>query len=148
MSIPLNGCFLEALKFCSTTAIVVLFWCGVCFPTSAQTKFEDELCEAAKSRNVVEMVYDKDKSKGCLPRIVDVHQVAIGKNGKLYMHGYQHRGCAKKNDRPAERTFRFDKIKSVKLTDAEFSGKSINIKDEGWDGCLGSNCFIEKNICE
>ena len=114
----------------------------------AQAKFETELCNAAKSRNVVELVYDKDEEKGCLPRVVDVHQVAIGKNGKLYLHGYQHRGCAKKNDRPAERTFRFDKIQSVKITEAVFSGKSLEIKEKGWDGCLGNNCFIEKNICE
>ena len=117
-------------------------------PALAQSGVEDMLCEAAKNQRVVELVYDKDKSKGCLPRVVDVHQVAIGKNGQLYMHGYQHRGCAKKNDRPAERTFRFDKIKSVQLTEGQFSGKSIEIKAEGWDGCLGNNCFIEKNICE
>ncbi len=125
---------------------------GVLFLTnvlaSSQEKFELELCEAATDRRVVELVYDADKSKGCEPRIVDVHQVALGKNGKLYMHGYQHRGCAKKNDRPAERTFRFDKIKSVRLVEGDFTGKSPTVKEKGWSGCLGNNCFIEKNICE
>ena len=53
----------------------------------AQSKFEAELCEAATTGRVIEMVYDKDKSKGCKPRLVDVHQVAIGNNGSLYMHG-------------------------------------------------------------
>jgi len=114
----------------------------------AQSKFEAPLCEAAKDRRVIEMVYDKDKSKGCKPRIIDVHQVAIGKNGQLYMHGWQSRGCTKGRDFAAERIFRFDKIKDVKLVDGEFEGKSITVKEEGWDGCLGSNCFIEKNICE
>ena len=121
---------------------------AVVAPAHAQSKFEAQLCEAAKNSNVIEMVYDKDKSKGCIPRLVDVHQLAIGNNGKLYMHGYQHRGCAKKNDRPAERTFRLDKIKSVKIVEGSFPEKSQSIKDEGWDGCLGTNCFIEKNICE
>ena len=115
---------------------------------SAQSKFEESLCEAAKDSRVIELVYDKDKSKGCLPRVVDVHQLAVGNNGKLYMHGYQHRGCAKSNDRPAERVFRLDKVVSVKVIEGSFSAKSKSIKTEGWDGCLGDNCYIEQNICE
>lgn len=114
----------------------------------AQSKFEAPLCEAAKSKRVVELVYDKDKSKGCLPRIIDVHQVAIGKNGKLYMHGWQSRGCTKGRDFEAKRIFRFDKIKSVELIDGSFGKKSQDVKSEGWDGCIGNNCFIDKNICE
>lgn len=114
----------------------------------AQSEFEGELCKAAKDRRVIELVYDQDKSKGCEPRIVDVHQIAIGNNGKLYLHGFQHRGCTKGRDYASERTFRFDKIKSVELIDGSFEGKSLEAKEEGWDGCLGSNCFIEKNICE
>jgi len=116
--------------------------------SQAQSRFEAPLCEAAKDRRVIELVYDKDKSKSCEPRIVDVHQVAIGNNGQLYLHGFQHRGCTKGRDYASERTFRFDKIKSVKIVEGEFQGKSISIKDEGWDGCLGNNCFIDKNICE
>jgi len=115
---------------------------------AAQSKFEAPLCEAAKDQRVIELVYDKDKSKGCEPRLVDVHQVAIGKNGQLYMRGFQHRGCTKGKDFAAARTFRFDKIKSVDLIDGVFEGKSTEVKQKGWDGCLGSNCFIEKNICE
>ena len=42
----------------------------------------------------------------------------------------------------------FDKIKSVELTGDEFSEKSQSIKAEGWDGCIGANCFIKENICE
>jgi len=117
-------------------------------PSIAQSKFEAPLCEAAKDQRVIEMVYDKDKSKGCEPRIVDVHQVAIGNNGQLYMRGYQHKGCTKGRDFAAARIFRFDKIKSVNLIDGEFKDKSPEVKQKGWDGCLGSNCFIEKNICE
>ena len=114
----------------------------------AQTGFEEPLCDAAKNLRIVELVYDKDKSKSCLPRLVDVHQVAIGKNGQLYLHGYQRRGCTKSRDYASERTFRFDKIKSVKLVEGEFSEKSAAIKEEGWDGCLGNNCFIDKIVCE
>ena len=114
----------------------------------AQSVHEAPLCEAAKSNRVVELVYDKDTSKGCLPRLVDVHQVAIGNNGKLYMHGWQFRGCTKGRDYASERIFRFDKIKSVKLVDGEFGEKSRSIKEEGWDGCIGSNCFIKENICD
>ncbi len=136
--------YLAKLIFCTVPVLFVVFHASV----FAQSKFETELCKAAKGRNVIEMVYDRDKSKGCIARIVDVHQVAIGNNGQLYMHGYQHRGCTKAKDYPAERTFRFDKIKSVTIIDGEFTGKSVGIKDEGWDGCLGNNCFIEKNICE
>ena len=114
----------------------------------AQSKHEALLCEAAKTNRTIEMVYDKDVSKGCLPRLVDVHQVAIGNNGKLYMHGWQNRGCTKGRDYASERIFRFDKIKSVKVIEGVFNEKSQSIKVEGWDGCIGSNCFIKENICE
>jgi len=114
----------------------------------AQSKHEGPLCEAAQTNRVIELVYDKDKSKGCEPRLVDVHQVAIGNNGQLYMHGWQSRGCTKGRDYAAERIFRFDKIKSIKLIDGTFSEKSQSIKDVGWDGCIGSNCFIKETICE
>lgn len=114
----------------------------------AQSEFEAPLCEAAKTNQVIELVYDKDVSKGCLPRILDVHQVAIGNNGQLYLHGWQTRGCTKGKDFDAERIFKFEKIKSVKPIEGTFSEKSQSIKDEGWDGCLGSNCFIKENICE
>jgi len=114
----------------------------------AQSKYQATLCEAAKSSRTVELIYDKDSSKGCLPRLVDVHQVAIGNNGNLYVHGWQNRGCTKGRDYASERIFRFDKIKSVKVIEGVFSEKSQSIKAEGWDGCIGSNCFIEKNICE
>ncbi len=114
----------------------------------AQSPHEAPLCEAAKTNRQIELVYDKDVSKGCEPRIVDVHQIAIGNNGKLYMHGWQSRGCTKGRDFEAERIFRFDKIKSVKLIEGSFGEKSQSVKAESWDGCIGSNCFIEQNICE
>ena len=114
----------------------------------AQSPHEAPLCEAAKTNGKIELVYDKDASKGCEPRLVDVHQVAIGNNGQLYMHGWQSRGCTKGRDFEAERIFRFDKIKSVKAIEGSFGEKSKSVKAEGWDGCIGNNCFIEKNICE
>lgn len=117
-------------------------------PAQAQSVHEAPLCEAARNNRVVEIVYDEDVSKGCLPRLVDVHQVAIGNNGKLYMHGWQSRGCTKGRDYASKRIFRFDKIKSVEIIDGAFNEKSQSIKDEGWDGCIGSNCFIKENICE
>lgn len=115
---------------------------------NAQSEHEALLCEAAKTNRVVEIVYDKDASKGCLPRVVDVHQVAVGNNGKLYLHGWQTRGCTKGRDYSAERIFRFDKIKSVEVVEGVFDEKSQSIKETGWDGCIGSNCFIKENICE
>lgn len=114
----------------------------------AQSELEAQLCAAAEANSVVELVYDKDASKECLPRIVDVHQVAVGNNGKLYLHGWQTRGCTKGRDYASERIFRFDKIKSVEVIEGTFSEKSEAIKADGWDGCIGTNCFIEKNICE
>jgi len=125
-----------------------LFALGVASPIHAQSEFEGPLCEAAETGQVIELVYDKDVSKGCLPRLVDVHQVAVGNNGKLYLHGWQSRGCTKGRDYEAERIFRFDKIKSVTVIDGEFGEKSQSVKGEGWDGCIGSNCFIKENICE
>jgi len=117
-------------------------------PALAQSDIEGPLCEAAKTGRVIEMVYDKDASKGCDPRLIDVHQVAIGNNGQLYMHGWQSRGCTKGRDFEAKRIFKFEKIKSVTLIDGSFGEKSQAAKDKGWDGCLGSNCFIKENICE
>ena len=114
----------------------------------AQSAHEAPLCEAARTSRVVEIVYDKDVSKGCLSRLVDVHQVAIGNNGKLYMHGWQERGCTKGRDYASERIFRLDKIKAVQLIEGVFNEKSRSIKLEGWDGCIGSNCFVKENICE
>ncbi len=114
----------------------------------AQEKFETELCEAAETNRTIEMVYDKDASKGCAPRLIDVHQVAIGNNGSLYMHGWQFRGCTKGRDFEAKRIFKFEKIKSVELIDGMFGEKSQAAKDAGWNGCIGSNCFIKENICE
>ena len=114
----------------------------------AQSDHEALLCQAAEANRVVEIVYHEDASKGCLPRLVDVHQVGIGNNGQLYMHGWQTRGCTKGRDYASKRIFRFDKIKSVEIIDGEFEEKSQSVKAEGWDGCIGSNCFIEKNICE
>jgi hypothetical protein len=117
-------------------------------PAQAQSAHEDLLCEAAETNRVVEMVYDEDASKGCLPRLLDVHQVAIGNNGQLYLHGWQTRGCTKGRDYSSERIFRFDKIQSVEIIEGAFDEKSQSIKAEGWDGCIGSNCFIDENICE
>lgn len=125
-----------------------IFATGLVTQASAQQEFEAELCEAAKTGRVVELVYDKDASKDCAPRLIDVHQVGLGKNGQLYMHGWQTRGCTKGRDYESKRIFRFDKIKSVDLIDGDFSEKSQSIKAEGWDGCIGNNCFIEENICE
>ncbi len=51
-------------------------------------------------------------------------------------------------DYNSERIFRFDKIQSVAAIEGTFSERSQSIKDEGWDGCIGSNCFIDENICE
>ena len=130
------------------TAATLLFSIAVSSAAIAQSDHETLLCEAARENRVVELVYDKDVSKGCLPRFVDVHQVAIGNNEQLYMHGWQTRGCTKGNDYASKRIFRFDKIKSVELIDGTFGEKSQSIKDEGWDGCIGSNCFIKENICE
>ena len=114
----------------------------------AQSEYETLLCKAAETGRVVEIVYDQDASKGCLPRLLDVHQVAVGNNGQLYLHGWQTRGCTKGRDYESERIFRFDKIRSVEMTEGEFGERSQNVKDEGWDGCIGSNCFIDKYICE
>ena len=132
-----------------THLTTVLFIATAFFSTAnAQSEFELALCEAAKTNRTIELVYDQDASKGCLPRLIDVHQVAIGNNGKLYMHGWQHRGCTKGRDYASKRIFRFDKIKSVDLIDGTFSEKSQSVKDAGWNGCIGSNCFIKENICE
>jgi len=128
--------------------MTLFFSIALFLPAQAQSVHEAPLCEAAKTNRVVEIVYDEDVSKGCLPRLVDVHQVAIGNNGKLYMHGWQSRGCTKGRDYSSERIFRFDKIKSVKVIEGVFDEKSQSIKAEGWDGCIGSNCFIKENICE
>lgn len=114
----------------------------------AQSETETQLCEAAKTGRVVELVYDKDVSKGCSPRLVDVHQVSVGNNGQFYMRGWQTRGCTKGRDFEAARIFKFEKIKSVTIIDGDFNEKSQAKKGEGWDGCLGSNCFIKETICE
>lgn len=114
----------------------------------AQSKYEAPLCEAAETSRVIELVYDQDAKKGCLPRLIDVHQVGIGNNGLLYMHGWQHRGCTKGRDYESKRIFRFDKIKSVEIIEGEFGEKSQSVKADGWDGCIGSNCFIKEIICE
>ena len=117
-------------------------------PAIAQSNFEALLCEAAETGRVVEIVYNEDASKGCLPRLVDVHQVGVGNNGLLYMHGWQTRGCTNGRDYASKRIFRFDRIQSVAIVDGTFEEKSLSIKAEGWDGCIGSNCFISENICE
>ena len=117
-------------------------------PAFAQSDDEVLLCEAAQDNRTVELVYDTDARKGCLPRLVDVHQVAVGNNGKMYMHGWQTRGCTKGRDYASKRIFRLDKVKSVQLIEGVFSDKSQSIKAEGWDGCIGSNCFIRENTCE
>jgi len=114
----------------------------------AQSAHEALLCEAAETNRVVEIVYHEDVSKGCLPRLLDVHQVAIGNNGQLYTHGWQTRGCTAGRDYASERIFRFDKIQSVEIIEGEFGEKSQSIKVDGWDGCIGSNCFINETICE
>ncbi|MDA8585713.1 WYL domain-containing protein [Rhodobacteraceae bacterium] len=133
----------------SRYASIVLFVSGTALtPAFAQSEHEALLCEAAETNRVIELVYDKDVSKGCEPRIVDVHEVGIGNNGQLYLHGWQTRGCTKGRDFAAERIFRFDKIKSVQMIDGDFDEKSQSIKAEGWDGCIGNNCFIAENICE
>ncbi len=126
----------------------VLIVASTALAAQAQDDLQGPLCEAAKTGRVIELVYDKDVSKGCAPRIVDVHQVAIGNNGSFYLHGWQSRGCTKGRDFEAKRIFKFEKIKSVTLIDGAFGEKSQAAKDEGWDGCIGSNCFIKENICE
>ena len=127
-----------------------LWFCAFALSSTAhaQSTLQDLLCEAANTNQKVELAYDKDAEKACLPRIVDVHQVGIGNNGKLYMHGWQSRGCTKGRDYASKRIFRFDKIKSANVIEGEFSDESQAIKAEGWDGCIGTNCFIKENICE
>lgn len=121
---------------------------AVVTPAFAQSEFETQLCEAAQTGRVAEVVYNDDAAKGCLPRLVDVHQVGVGNNGQLYLHGWQTRGCTSGRDYASERIFRFDRIKSVEIVEGEFDERSLEIKAEGWDGCIGSNCFIAENICE
>ena len=133
------------MKLAYMTVAVLVAPFGI---AQAQSEYEAQLCEAAQTGRVVEMVYDKDASKGCEPRLVDVHQVGIGNNGKLYMHGWQTRGCTKGRDYASKRIFRFDKIKDVEMIEGEFGEKSQSIKAKGWDGCIGTNCFIKENICE
>lgn len=128
--------------------IAMLLSLATITPALAQTDHEALLCEAAETNRIVEIVYHEDASKGCLPRLVDVHQVGLGNNGQLYMHGWQTRGCTKGRDYDSKRIFRFDRIQSVEIIDGSFDEKSQSIKAEGWDGCIGSNCFISENICE
>ena len=136
------------MKMHRVLCVISLIGALVALPAWAQSAVQDQLCEAAKTGRVVELVYDKDVSKGCLPRLVDVHQVAIGNNGSLYLHGWQSRGCTKGRDFEAKRIFKFEKIKSITLIDGGFGEKSQAAKDEGWDGCIGTNCFIKEMICE
>lgn len=133
------------MKLVATSMLIGL---GLASSAFAQSKFEESLCEAAKTGRVVELVYDKDVSKGCAPRIIDVHQVAIGNNGSFYMRGWQSRGCTKGRDFEAKRIFKLEKVKAVELVVGDFGEKSQSAKDEGWNGCIGSNCFIKENICE
>ena len=119
-----------------------------CSSVQAQSEHEALLCEAAETGRVVEVVYHEDASKNCLPRRIDVHQVGLGNNGLLYMHGWQTRGCTNGRDYESERIFRFDRIQSVEIIEGEFGESSQSIKAGGWDGCIGSNCFIAENICE
>lgn len=129
-------------------ALAIGLWAGIALPVNAQSETQALLCEAATSGGVVELVYDKDVSKGCAPRLLDVHQVAVGNNGSFYLRGWQTRGCTKGRDFEAARIFKFEKIKSVELIEGVFNEKSQASKDKGWDGCLGSNCFIKETICE
>ncbi len=117
-------------------------------PALAQSDTQALLCEAAQTGRVVEIVYHEDPSKSCQPRLVDVHQVALGNNGTLYMHGWQTRGCTNGRDYESERIFRFDRILSVNIIDGEFGARSQEVRAEGWDGCIGSNCFIAETLCE
>ena len=50
------------------TAISCLLLMGIVGPVHAQSEAEVLFCEAAKTNRVVELVYDKDVSKGCEPR--------------------------------------------------------------------------------
>lgn len=136
---------MENLKTATVTLIAAA---TIGAPATAQSDFEAQLCEAAETGRVVELVYDEDASKGCLPRLVDVHQVGLGNNGQLYLHGWQTRGCTTGRDYESKRIFRFDKIQSVATIEGSFGERSQSVKDEGWDGCIGSNCFIAENICE
>ena len=74
-------------------------------PLLAQSDYEALLCDAAETGRVVEIVYDQDASKDCLPRLLDVHQVGVGNNGKLYLHGWLTRGCTTGRDYESERIF-------------------------------------------
>ena len=108
------------MKLLRAKAATIMF-VSLATPVQSQSENEKPLCEAAKTNRVIELVYDQDASKGCLPRLIDVHQLASGKNGKLYMHGWQHHGCTKGRDYESKRIFRLDKIKSVKLIEGTYS---------------------------
>ncbi|MDB4122660.1 WYL domain-containing protein [Octadecabacter sp.] len=129
-------------------AIAVIMSIAFCTSVQAQSIYEALLCEAAETGRVVKVVYHEDASKDCLPGLVDVHQVSVGNKGQLYMHGWQTRGCTNGRDYESKRIFRFDRIQSAEIVDGEFSERSQSVKAEGWDGCIGSNCFIAENICE
>lgn len=135
------------MKTASNTLALVMS-VALCSSAMAQSDLEPLLCEAAETGRVVELVYHEDASKDCLPRRVDVHQVGVGNNGQLYMHGWQTRGCTNGRDYESERIFRFDRIQSAEIVEGEFGERSQSIKSEGWDGCIGSNCFIAENVCQ
>ena len=66
----------------------------------------------------------------------------------VFTCGWQFRGCTKGRDFEAKRIFKFEKIKSVELIASTLGEKSQAAEDAGWNGCIGSNCFIKENICE
>jgi hypothetical protein len=94
-------------------ALAMVTSVAFCSAAQAQSEYEALLCEAAETGRIVEVVYHEDASKGCLPRIIDVHQIGIGNNGQLYMHGWQTRGCTNGRDYESERILRFDRIQSA-----------------------------------
>lgn len=135
---------MKLIKY-STFALVALTSVAA---AQERSEYEALLCEAAKKNLSVVLVYDKDTSKRCEPRLIDVHQVGLGNNGQLYMHGWQTRGCTAGRDFGSSRIFRFDKIRSFQVIEGDFGEESQALKDEGWNGCIGTNCFIAENICE
>jgi len=75
----------------------------------------EEICEAIKSRKLIEFYYDG------LHRTVEPHTCGVSKTGKDMLSGYQVRGQSK-SDLPNWKLFTLDKISSFTVLDETFDG--------------------------
>lgn len=87
------------------------------------------LCEAIRSRTVVQFHYSAEKSPGI--RVVEPHMIAYNRRGNLILSGWYLRGASESATGEGWREYLLEGMTSVTVLSARFFGPRPGYKPDG-----------------